>query len=283
MLAAALAASAAVLATSAAAAQGTFVEGTARVESDGAGAVELTGREPEVDGGPAPAAGASRDDGRSWVSVPVLSFQDSRYCRGSRSLNVPDAEVESTRALWNLSYGAALDVVYGLAIDYAVEPCAGGARVDLAPARDLLEQVVFDLPRPDPRIEPGYGLTGLRMYLERGVGGALTYQSAPVTVALGDVTTTVRVTATATYVVDWGDGTTTTHDCEGVGYERRDAPGACLVSHVWTDRGTYPVSVTDTWRLTAEIAGLPDVTLTQQLLPVRFDHEVREVQAVRER
>lgn len=89
---------------------------------------------------------------------------------------------------------------------------------------------------------------------------------------LGDI----RLDATAVYYVDWGDAETGPHQGPGGPWPHGN------ISHVYTERGTYDVSVTEAWTVHWQVGGASgtlEVT-TEGTLP-RFP--VEQVQAVRNR
>ncbi len=85
-------------------------------------------------------------------------------------------------------------------------------------------------------IDPGEALAGLRTYL---------VLEGPTSITLGDDTPLGRLTISGrvSYEIDWGDGTVTTSEHQGVPYPG----GATEITHVYTDVGTYTVTVTSVW------------------------------------
>jgi hypothetical protein len=142
------------------------------------------------------------------------------------------------------------------------QPTPGGA------AALAFEQLVT-LPQPTISIPPGYTVAGLRTYLV--IGGPQRLDPEPID-ALGY---SVTLHITSTYDIDWGeDGpdryATRVTSQGGRGYPDGD------VFHVYTTKGTYPVTVTQRWTATYEIAGGESGTIADVLstsatssLPVR--------------
>lgn len=127
------------------------------------------------------------------------------------------------------------------------------------------------LDRPEPQIVPGRMLTGLTSYLETG-------RPLEHTNAIDMLGLTLEVRATATFMVDWGDGTVTgPHDTPGDPY-----PDG-TVTHIYTDKGTYDVQVTDTWTMEWRFrGGTWSAPSTTQMEPVMLEgFVVREYRAVR--
>lgn len=139
-----------------------------------------------------------------------------------------------------------------------------------AAAREFWETV--PLPRPQPMIQPGEAIAGKDAFLEIAGDRAPRFT---VPNPLGGPE--IVVEATATFVVDWGDGTTTTTTSAGGPWPEGD------VTHVWTDAGTYDVVVTASWTATWT-AGQLEGTLDGLRTVGRIDDfPVRQVQAVRTR
>ncbi len=130
------------------------------------------------------------------------------------------------------------------------------------------------LPKPDPRIAPGYMLAGKRAYLEARTVPAATFTHPT---PLGRLT--IEATSGKLYV-DWGDGAGLRGPYDGPGAPWPDG----TITHFWTDARTYDVRVqqrwTATWRLASGESGELDALTTEAVLE---DFEVRELQAVRNR
>ena len=127
------------------------------------------------------------------------------------------------------------------------------------------------LPSPQPHIAPGRAITGKTAYLEtRGQTRRVFGQDTP----LGRL----ELTATGTYYVDWGDGTTTgPHDTEGGPWPDGK------ITHTYVDVGRYDVVVTERWSATWTLGGaggdLSGLRTTGRI----EDFPVEQVQAVIER
>jgi hypothetical protein len=127
------------------------------------------------------------------------------------------------------------------------------------------------LPKPQPRIAPGYAITGKRAYLE--TNGVLAQPFSRET-PLG----TLTLEAKGTYTVDWGDGTTTgPHDLEGAAWPDGG------ISHVYAHRGTVTVTVTEAWEATWRLAGQSGTLTGLSTNAAITDFPIQEVQAVRTR
>ena len=127
------------------------------------------------------------------------------------------------------------------------------------------------LPKPVPRIEPGWAMTGRLAYLETQ---APMTQSFTRDTPLGPLT----ITATGHFLVDWGDGTRTgPHEFAGAPW-----PDG-RITHGYTHARTVNVVVTERWTATWTL-GTRTGTLNALSTEGRIqDLPVREVQAVRNR
>lgn len=159
-------------------------------------------------------------------------------------------------------------------------PCPGaeaGPAVPAAPSPAAIAELVWRdrmvLPRPEPRIAPGWAVAGKRAHLE--LGGP---RSASGTFDALGATVTISATVTS-FDVDWGDGT----------LERgRTGSGGPWptgdVHHAYARAGDFDVVVVQRWRGTWQIGALGGVVRGTLSTEGRIeDLEVREVQAVRHR
>jgi hypothetical protein len=127
------------------------------------------------------------------------------------------------------------------------------------------------LPKPAPRIAPGWAVTGRKSYLE--AGDAPTAQFSRDT-PRGQLV----IDATGAYYVDWGDGTTTGPHA-GPGLPWPDG----TITHVYERVGTYDVVVTQrwtaVWHVNSESGTLGGLRTDGRIEDFRAD----ELQAVRNR
>jgi hypothetical protein len=153
------------------------------------------------------------------------------------------------------------------------ELCQGSPRPPVQPTPGAAAALAFEqlvtLPQPTMSIPPGYTVAGLRTYLV--IGGPQQLEPGPID-ALGYA---VTLHITSTYDIDWGEvgpDRVSTHVTSqgGRGYPDGD------VFHVYERKGAYPVTVTQRWTATYEIAGgesgtIADVLATSVslVLPVR--------------
>jgi hypothetical protein len=153
--------------------------------------------------------------------------------------------------------------------------CPGASRTPAAlPDPAVLAQQFWGevlLPRPAPKIEPGWALTGKLAYLETQAPLTQTFtRDTP----LGPLT----ITATGEFLVDWGDGTTTgPHAFAGTPW-----PDG-RITHGYIRTGTVTVTLAERWHATWHL-GTASGDLTALRTEGRIDGlPVREVQAVRNR
>ena len=129
-----------------------------------------------------------------------------------------------------------------------------------------------DLPRPAPRIAPGYMLAGKVAYLEANTSMAERFSHAT---PLGPLT----IDATGQLFVDWGDGTGTQGPFDHPGGPWPNG----TITHAWTTAGHYDVVVTQRWTATWNLAGASGRLAGLATEGRIDDFEVRQLQAVRNR
>lgn len=127
------------------------------------------------------------------------------------------------------------------------------------------------LPEPGLRIAPGWALTGKTAYLEimgpRELDREYQALGYPITIA-----------ATSILDVDWGDGTVER------GIRRRGGPWPSGdITHVYTDLGTYTVTVTQRWTANWRVGSQQGVIADRLVTTGSLQLEARQVQAVRNR
>jgi hypothetical protein len=131
------------------------------------------------------------------------------------------------------------------------------------------------IPAPEPRIDPGWALTGMPAYLEIHGQEAFTHEEA--IPGFGRL----RVAFEPTYFeVDWGDGTTTTVE-DGRTGAPYNGPESQQISHTFADVAPENVvRVEARWHATWELGGFRGVVGGMQTSE-EFPLEVREMQSVR--
>lgn len=117
--------------------------------------------------------------------------------------------------------------------------CPADPDVERGPTPGELARDFWDvrlLPRPQPTVVPDYAVVGKRVFLHIG-GAPRTTFDVP-----NPVGADVHIAATSRYVVDWGDGTTTTTTSQGGPWPHGD------VTHVYdTARTRVTIRVTQVW------------------------------------
>ena len=225
-----------------------------------------------------------------WIAQPVWSAGEPGVnvglCRGWRY--VAATTPEEAERLREEGREAFLDM-YDLIIvrefpDVDVDvDCPGdvAAAVPAVVLRDAVRaSVVGQLPRPEPRVPPGFALAGLEMYLDSGPSHGLSFEQTD-RITVGPFSFDVDIEATGQTTVDWGDGTPPiTYDVPGGPYPDGQ------IRHTYRDASTVTVTVTDTWVIdfqatTAGGAVLTDSVVAELDEVVIEDFEVREFRAVR--
>lgn len=126
-----------------------------------------------------------------------------------------------------------------------------------------------DLPVPAPYVAPGWMITGMRAYLEANT-------SATASFAYPTPLGTLTIDAwTEDLVVNWGDGT---------GRERYDSLGGPYpdgdVVHIYADKGSVDITVTQTWTATWSLAGQSGTLEGATTSGAIDDFQLRELEAV---
>jgi hypothetical protein len=229
------------------------------------------------DGAPGgPGGGTGGGSGVSWTPPPgweLVEYREPAYeddgtpCIRILTEWMPPDRAAEYRTLMGYAWFRWYDRI--TADGTAMEACTtdpGTPALDPAMVRQMIES---QLPLPQPSIDPGRAITGLRSYLD--VGAPTTFDDS----ISGDVLpVTVAIDASAQYRVDWGDGTVETYSSSGGPYPDGD------ITHVHTSSGSYTVTVTPVWTVSWEGGG-QSFTFTAELVPSTVDLPVGEVQSVR--
>jgi hypothetical protein len=226
----------------------------------------------------APGSGNSQwpPPGMVLVVYPSLGLTDTgEICRQAVTRAVPSGQAEAIRNERTTSYW--LEVANRPPELRPIGDCPPGSAPELD-AREAQQAMVTllrqRLPRPQLRIAPGFGLTGMPAYLETGRG--LSVASEPLRVDLSTGPVSARFRGQAAYTVDWGDGTVTGPHRE-VGAPWPDG----TVTHTYVDEGSFEVRVSDRWSVTFTVDGLPAQTVGLDLTGDALRFEVRERRSVR--
>jgi hypothetical protein len=163
--------------------------------------------------------------------------------------------------------------IHGLPLEYPpcpAQPPRPGEPVQAETAsmiaRRVWEHVL--LPQPKPWIAPGRALTGKLGYLE--TQGQLVHTHASMT-ALGQL----RINASGSYIVDWGDGETSgPYSSEGMRWPTG------LITHEYQNVGSYDIVVTERWTATWSLGGESGLLRTLQTTGRLDDFPVEQIQAV---
>ena len=139
---------------------------------------------------------------------------------------------------------------------------------------EVVERTIVNvrLPQPQPSIDPGYAVTGMKAYLE--TGNSTTHTFEPINTVLGPLT----ITATSTYTVNWGDGEVTgPYSDSGGAYPNG------RITHVYRHARAVDIVVTQNWTAEWSLAGQSGRISGLSSSGSLPDFDVREVQAVRRR
>ena len=124
------------------------------------------------------------------------------------------------------------------------------------------------LPRPKPSIAPGRAITGKLAFLDTGGSVVHTYTEET---TFGPL----RIDATGTYMISWGDGETS----GPYAFEGEPWPEG-QITHEYQRVGTYDVVVTERWTATWSVGGQSGVLRTLQTVGRIDDFPVEQIQAV---
>jgi hypothetical protein len=230
--------------------------------------IEYGGNVPGHTGGqkhPAGGGGGGASKPVYSAKAPVLGVApDGTTCVGSeRSTFATPQEAAA--------FGNAQEVRWGLLLSqYGLCPGAELPEADPAVLAEVFWGEVL-LPKPVPRIEPGWAMTGRLAYLETQAPLTQTFtRDTP----LGPLT----ITATGEFLVDWGDGTRTgPHGTAGGPW-----PDG-RITHGYVTAGAVDVVLTERWRATWTLGARSGTLTALSTEGVLTDLPVREVQAVRNR
>jgi hypothetical protein len=128
------------------------------------------------------------------------------------------------------------------------------------------------LGRPAPSIAPGYALAGKLGYLET---------HAPTTKQFSNPTPlgVLTISASGTFLVDWGDGTGQQGPYDTAGAPWPDGQ----ITHAWDDIGHYDVNVVEVWSATWSLAGAHGTLAALRTEGTIPNFEVRQLESVRNR
>jgi hypothetical protein len=213
------------------------------------------------------AAAAASGPGQQLYTYWAIGWAGDRFCRVRHVTTDPDLAAAYNFALHH-------DLAAANATGGAAECPAGTPTI--APAAPTPDQVARDfwdvrlLPSPSLHMQPGYAVTGKRVYLEIDSEATKHFD---VPDALGPP---VSIEATSTYVIDWGDGVIESTTSRGGPWPHGD------VTHVYTtSAAARTVTVTQQWSATWR-AGGQQGALDNLRTGGSLTFRVTQVQAVRE-
>lgn len=200
-----------------------------------------------------------------YASFPTLETGPDGRCIRNRWRAYPDAiaaaaAVDAQNALWRLA-AAGFPLCQRTPVPETT-PAAQAAEYWRVVGEDLL-------PRPTPRIAPGFMLAGKLAYLEAGTVPTARFEHPTPAGVL-------TIDARAEHYVDWGDDSELDGPFGDAGGPWPDG----TITHYWTDVGHYDVRVIQRWvgrwslgADSGELAGLETVGVID-------DFPVEELQAV---
>jgi hypothetical protein len=226
-------------------------------------------------GGGGGGGGTPPGQGVSWTPPPgydlatyrVQATEDGEPCIQEQSRWMPAEDIAAYVTAANTSWFLWYDRL--TADGSTMEWCTGDPDEPVLDPAMVQQVIIAQLPLPDPSIDPGRAITGLRSYLDIGAptswGAGIDGDLLPIR---------VDIDATAQYRVDWGDGTVETYASSGGPYPDGD------ITHVYTRVGDNTVTVTPVWTVSWNGGGL-EVTFSAELVPSTVELPVGEVQSVR--
>lgn len=204
-----------------------------------------------------------------FALVPTLVTQpDGSRCMGDARRRFDSAELAEAAANIRQTYE-------WRATDGGWLPCpSADAPPDRRPAEEAAEfwRVAGEdlLPKPSPRIAPGYMLAGKLAYLEAGTQATARFEHPT---PLGSLV----IDATSRLMVDWGDGSGLTGPHTGPGGPWPNGG----ITHFWTTAATYDVRVVQQWTGRWSLGGASGTLEGLETEALIEDFEVRQLQAVR--
>lgn len=192
----------------------------------------------------------------------------------------PECWVAEPSANGGYTYQQALEEIEALFVSGGLPPCPFLGDLDPTAAIEIVWEELIDVPVPGPRIDPGKAITGLPAYLETGMENPTFTQVVENPFGGPGIT----IEGTATFVIDWGDGSPEESTTKvGAPYAERD--GGQTITHVYPRSGEMTVEVDAHWRGTWQVGESEPVAFETVRIasgpPVLLP--VEQVQAVRNR
>lgn len=205
--------------------------------------------------------------GHALATYRVQAYEDGEPCIREQQEWVPEEDLADVQTFRNTTWFRWYDrlTADGSTMEWCEEQ---GGEPALDP--EMVRQMILNnVDLPDPAIDPGRSITGMRSYLQ--INGPTAWDDE----IRGDVLpVTVVFQGRAEYRVDWGDGTVRTYASSGGPYPSGD------VVHVYTSTGDYTVTVTPIWTVSWQGGGL-SAEFSAELDSSTVDLPVGEMQSVR--
>lgn len=222
------------------------------------------------------------DHGKVWVTWLVIRNQTTEPCIGREGeLMDPEENLDFRMSDQLEQFERMLThaILNGHDVAYCDEP-------PLEDPLEVVRRVVEErLPDVDIEVQPpgGRALVGWHVYLT--LGRDPVFEPPPTTVSLLSRDVEVTMRATATTEVDWdddqrGDSVQSYPETRGVAWEHRDDPDAVPIRHLYQDVGQRWITVTDTWQVEVDAAGIGQWSLTIPRDPVQVPLQVTQSQSV---
>ncbi len=179
--------------------------------------------------------------------------------------------------------GTPLNIQAFWAAGVVLPSCAPATAPAAAPARNATPVIdpaaisiafwrTIPLPKPNPRLPPGYAVTGLPAYLV--TNGTLHPAPYQADTPLGPLT----ITANGTYSVDWGDGSSPAWTGP-FRQEGRPYPDG-TIAHTFDNVGTVTITVIENWSATWSLGPDRGVLPNLQTRATIPNLQIRQLQAV---
>ncbi|HEX5265174.1 MAG TPA: hypothetical protein VFW24_00220 [Acidimicrobiales bacterium] len=177
------------------------------------------------------------------VYLPSLIMQAGQFCIGTTVVYVATPQDQASLTAANALRLPQLTPQWPMCQGAPAAPAGPAAPAAIA-AQFWSSQGENALVKPAPRIRPGYAVTGKTAYLETGGTMAQVFNDPTGAGAL-------QIQASGQFWVDWGDGTPLQGPFDSTGAPYPDG----TITHVWSDTGSYAVTVYERWTARWSLAG----------------------------
>jgi len=159
------------------------------------------------------------------------------------------------------------ELAFPVLLTPTIAPPAGPTAADItAVVRDYVR--TLSMPVPKPQMSASEGITGARHSLDLHTQASRAFPNE--NTSFGQL----KATAHGSFTVDWGDGTKGTYSTTGAPWPNSN------ITHFWTTRGTYNISVIASWSVDWSLGGYSGVITGLQTTGTINNWPVIEAQAV---